>query len=148
MGIVRKYRVSKIYLGRRCEDLRRCLRWQGRLLSQLTRRKALLSMLELLKLAKIPLTKIMYVRSCSGFVTSSPTMVCMTPILPFRDPPIARPASATQMFDANPTIIKLRTVPKHPASSTGFRPILSDKPPQYIPVKDSANAKAEIRSPA
>lgn len=69
-------------------------------------------------------------------------------MFPFKKPPRALPRSATQMFDANPTIIILNIVPQHPASNTGFRPILSDNPPQYMPVKDSASAKAEMRRPA
>ena len=87
-------------------------------------------------------------RSCSGFVTNSPTMVWMTPILPFKKPPMARPASATQMLEAKPTITRLRMVPVQPTSRTGFRPTRSDKPPQYIPVRDSASAKAEMSRPA
>jgi hypothetical protein len=87
-------------------------------------------------------------RSCSGLVTNSPTIVWMTPILPFKNPPSARPKRANHIFDANPTIIKLRMVPVHPIRSTGFRPIRSDKAPQYIPVKDSARAKAEMSKPA
>jgi hypothetical protein len=86
--------------------------------------------------------------SCSGLVTSSATIVWMTPIFPFKKPPIALPANATQMFEANPTITILSMVPAQPASSTGFLPILSDRPPQNIPVNDSASANAEMRSPA
>jgi hypothetical protein len=72
----------------------------------------------------------------------------ITPIFPFKNPPSALPAKAIHIFDANPTIIMLNIVPAHPTSSTGFRPILSDSPPQKKPVSDSASAKALIRMPA
>ena len=72
----------------------------------------------------------------------------MTPMFPFRKPPIALPAKAIQIFEENPTTIMLTMVPAQPASKTGFLPILSDNPPQNIPVSDSASAKAEMRSPA
>ncbi len=71
--------------------------------------------------------------SCSGRVTSSPTMVWITPIFPLSKPPTARPARAIQRFDAKPTTIMLNMVPKHPTRSTGFRPIRSDKEPQKMP---------------
>ena len=40
------------------------------------------------------------------------------------------------------------SVPVHPMSRTGFRPIRSDTPPQDKPVKDSARAKEEMKMPA
>ena len=39
-------------------------------------------------------------------------------------------------------------VPAQPISKTGFRPILSDTPPQAKPVKDSAREKEEMKMPA
>jgi hypothetical protein len=69
-------------------------------------------------------------------------------MFPLRKPPKALPNRANQMFEANPTIIIETIVPIHPISKTGFRPTLSDRPPQYIPVRDSASAKAEMRRPA
>ena len=61
---------------------------------------------------------------------------------------MARPASATQMLEAKPTKSRLRMVPVQPTSRTGFRPIRSERPPQYMPVRDSARAKAEMSRPA
>lgn len=69
-------------------------------------------------------------------------------MLPLRKPPNARPKSAIQMFEAKPTMTIESKVPRHPKSKTGFRPILSESPPQYMPVSDSARAKAEMRRPA
>ena len=40
------------------------------------------------------------------------------------------------------------SVPAHPISKTGFRPIRSDTPPHARPVKDSARAKEEMKMPA
>lgn len=40
------------------------------------------------------------------------------------------------------------SVPAHPISRTGFRPIRSDTPPQAMPVKASARAKEEMKIPA
>lgn len=40
------------------------------------------------------------------------------------------------------------SVPVHPISKTGFRPIRSDTPPQARPVKDSAREKEEVKMPA
>ena len=37
---------------------------------------------------------------------------------------------------------------KQPKSNTGLRPILSESPPQYIPLHASANEKADMRMPA
>lgn len=40
------------------------------------------------------------------------------------------------------------SVPAHPISKTGFRPIRSDTLPHAKPVKDSARAKEEMKMPA
>lgn len=61
---------------------------------------------------------------------------------------MARPSKATQMLEAKPTMIIESIVPRHPTIKTGLRPILSDRLPQYMPVKDSDSAKAEISNPA
>ena len=81
-------------------------------------------------------------------MTNSPTIVCITPMFPLRKPPKALPKRANQIFEEKPTMIIESMVPAHPASKTGLRPILSDRPPQYMPVRDSASAKAEMRRPA
>lgn len=75
-------------------------------------------------------------------------MVWITPMFPFRKPPMARPSRAIQILDANPTKIMLNIVPRHPTNSTGFRPILSERPPQYMPIMASARAKDEMSKPA
>ncbi len=69
-------------------------------------------------------------------------------MLPLRAPPRRRPARAIQKFEEKPTTSKERRVPAQPRSRTGFRPILSDRPPQYMPVRASAREKAEMRMPA
>ncbi len=81
-------------------------------------------------------------------MTNSPTIVWITPMFPLRKPPKALPNRANQMFEAKPTIIIETMVPMHPIRRTGLRPILSDRWPQYMPVRDSASAKAEMRRPA
>lgn len=85
--------------------------------------------------------------TCSGLLTSSPTMVCMTPMFPFSAPPNSRPAKAIQMFEANPSTTMLNIVPTQPNKSTGFRPMRSDNVPQYIPITASARAKDEMSKP-
>ena len=65
-----------------------------------------------------------------------------------KSPPNALPARATQKLVEKPTMSKDTRVPPHPMSSTGFRPIRSDTPPQAKPVIDSARAKEEIKMPA
>lgn len=90
----------------------------------------------------------MDLRSCSGFVTSSPTMVWMTPILPLSKPPATRASKASQMLDAKPTMTMDSMVPRQPSRRTGLRPILSDRPPQYMPIRASDREKDEMRRPA
>ena len=87
-------------------------------------------------------------RSCFGFVTSSPTIVWMTPILPLSAPPRNRPTSAIQKFREKPTIRREAIVPMQPMIRTGLRPSRSESPPQYMPVIDSAKAKADMSRPA
>ena len=67
---------------------------------------------------------------------------------PLSRPPNALPSSATGRFRAKPKTNMLRHVPASPPMSTGFRPILSLNFPQITPVENSANAKAEVTSPA
>jgi hypothetical protein len=52
------------------------------------------------------------------------------------------------MLDANPTMTMLNMVPTHPSRRTGFRPILSERPPQYMPIRASAREKEDMRRPA
>jgi hypothetical protein len=59
-----------------------------------------------------------YLRSCLGFLTSSPTMVWTTPMFPFSIPPRTLPASAIQKLDEKPTTKREDTVPKQPIRST------------------------------
>ena len=40
------------------------------------------------------------------------------------------------------------SVPVHPMSKTGFRPMRSDTPPHAMPVKLSARANVEMKMPA
>lgn len=75
-------------------------------------------------------------------------MVWMTPMLPLSAPPIILPASATQKLGARPTRSKDDMVPMHPSMTTGFLPIRSDTPPQYMPLQASASEKAEMSRPA
>lgn len=60
---------------------------------------------------------------------------------------MALPSKAIQMLEANPTMIMLNIVPKHPIINTGFRPMRSDTAPQYMPMTASAREKEEIRRP-
>lgn len=57
------------------------------------------------------------------------------------------PSKAIQILEANPTMTMLNMVPKQPIISTGLRPMRSDKPPQYMPIRASAREKEEMRSP-
>lgn len=118
--------------------------------------------------SRISLLPIFHLRSCSGFCTISPTIVCITPIFPsvpnqsqkglhgcssesdyiLRSPPNNLPAKATQKLGANPTTTIDSIVPVHPTSKTGFRPIRSERQPQNMPVKLSAKLKAEMKRPA
>jgi hypothetical protein len=59
-------------------------------------------------------------------------MVWMTPILPFKAPPSALPASAIQKLVLSPTDIRDTMVPKQPRMTTGFLPIRSDRAPQNL----------------
>lgn len=52
------------------------------------------------------------------------------------------------MLEAKPTMTMLNMVPTHPSRRTGLRPILSERPPQYMPIKASAKEKDEMRRPA
>ncbi len=67
---------------------------------------------------------------------------------PLKSPPKALPTKATQKFVEKPTMSSDMRVPAHPISRTGFRPIRSETPPHAKPVKDSARAKEEMKTPA
>ena len=67
---------------------------------------------------------------------------------PLKSPPRALPARAIQKLVEKPTMSKDMSVPAHPMSKTGFRPIRSDMTPHAKPVKDSAKEKEEIKMPA
>lgn len=54
------------------------------------------------------------------------------PMFPLRKPPSARPTSANQKLVEIPTNSSDNIVPAHPSSRTGFRPMRSDRPPQYL----------------
>lgn len=114
---------------------------------------------------KVDKQKVRYIRSWSGFLTSSPTMVWITPMFPFRMPPRTLPARATQKVEEKPTTRREDMVPQQPISSTwegqqaissgamvvgrtGLRPMRSERPPQNMPVQASAREKAEMRMPA
>lgn len=75
-------------------------------------------------------------------------MVWMTAMFPLRRPPMIRPSRAIQMLEAKPTMTMLNMVPTHPSRRTGLRPILSERPPQYMPIRASAKLKDEMRRPA
>lgn len=101
--------------------------------------------------------------SCSGFVTSSPTMVWITPTnlldlfvlstlpilptFPLRSPPSTRPVKAIVKLLEKPTTSSETQVPKHPSSNTGFRPIRSDNEPHHMLDVASAKEKEAIRIP-
>lgn len=91
-------------------------------------------MLELLKTSVVTKSDqlIAGLPSCFGLTVTSPTMVWITPMLPFRSPPKALPNRAIQKLFENPTRSNESKVPKQPRRRTGLRPILSDKPPQYL----------------
>lgn len=42
----------------------------------------------------------------------------------------------------------LNMVPMQPMMRTGLRPMRSDRPPQYMPMRASAREKEEMRMPA
>jgi hypothetical protein len=86
--------------------------------------------------------------SCSGFLTISPTIVCMTPMLPLSAPPSKRPASATQKFGAKPTRSRDKMVPAQPTKMTGRLPLTSLTRPQCMPLHASASEKADMSRPA
>ena len=65
-----------------------------------------------------------------------------------KNPPKVLPARASQKLVEKPTMSKDISVPAHPISRTGFRPIRSDTPPQAKPVKASARAKEEMKMQA
>ena len=69
-------------------------------------------------------------------------------MLPLRRPPRALPSSASQMLEAKPTMTMLNMVPMQPSIRTGFLPIRSERPPQYMPMAASASEKEEMRRPA
>lgn len=111
-----------------------------------------------------------YSRSCFGFVIISPTIVWITPMLPFRAPPNALPTRAIQKLVASPTDRSETIVPMQPRRTTGFLPSRSERAPQklvhssahflngesrmkeliesYTEEQASARAKAAIRMPA
>ena len=74
-------------------------------------------------------------------------MLWITAILPLRRPPSNRAIKADQNVVESPVMIIEAMVPKVPNKRIGFLPALSERPPQYKPVRASASVKDDMSIP-